>query len=87
MHAMRAREREGIHTIARKGATVDKQTKFFFFLSGNGKWHTDRSVVVGKYTQTRQKWLRAKIVKSGHGRHYKKALAVYRRGTTQAPQY
>ena len=29
-------------------------------------------MVVGKYTQTRQKRLRAKIVKSNHGRHYKK---------------
>ena len=83
MHAIRDREREGIHTIARKGATVDKQTKYiFFFLSGNGKWHTDRSVVVGKYTQTRQKWLRAKIVKSDHGRHYKEVLVVYRKRTT-----
>ena len=45
---------------------------------GDGEWHTDGPVVVGKYTQTRQRWLRAKIVKSGHGRHYKEALAVYR---------
>ena len=29
-------------------------------------------MVVGKYTQTRQMWLRAKIVKSSHDRHYKK---------------
>ena len=29
-------------------------------------------MVVNKYTQTRQRWLRAKIVKSSHGRHYKK---------------
>ena len=54
-----------------------------FLLSGDGDWHTDRPVVVGKYTQTRQKWLRAKIVKFDHGRHYKEALAVYRKeGTT-----
>ena len=32
--------------------------------------HTD--VVVNKYTQTRQRRLRAKIVKSSHGRYYKK---------------
>ena len=32
--------------------------------------HTD--VVVGKYTQTKQRQLRAKIVKSSHSRHYKK---------------
>ena len=29
-------------------------------------------MVVGRYTQTRQRWLRAKIVKSKHSRHYKK---------------
>ena len=29
-------------------------------------------MVVDKYTQTRQRWLRAKIVKSSHSRHYKK---------------
>ena len=29
-------------------------------------------MVVNKYTQTRQRQLRAKIVKSSHGRHYKK---------------
>ena len=29
-------------------------------------------MVVGKYTKTRQRWLRAKIVKSSHGKHYKK---------------
>ena len=39
---------------------------------GDREWHTDGSVVVGKYTQTRQRWLRAKIVKPSHGRHYKK---------------
>ena len=39
---------------------------------GDGEWHTDGPVVVDKYTQTRQRWLRAKIVKSGHCRHYKK---------------
>ena len=32
--------------------------------------HTD--VVVGKYTQTRQRQLRVKIVKSSHSKHYKK---------------
>ena len=47
---------------------------------GDREWHTDGSVVVGKYTQTRQRWLRAKIVKPSHGRHYKGALAVYKKG-------
>ena len=54
-----------------------------FLLSGDGEWHTNGPVVVSKYTQIRQMWLRAKIVKFGHGRHYKEALAVYRtRDTT-----
>ena len=50
-----------------------------FLLSGDGKWHTNKLVVVGKYTQTRKRLLRAKIVKSGYGRLYKEALAVYMR--------
>ena len=45
---------------------------------GDGEWHTNGPIVVGKYTQTRQRWLRAKIVKFGHSKHYKEALAVYR---------
>ena len=49
-----------------------------FPLSGDGEWLTVGPVVVGRYTQTRQKWLRAKIVKSDHGRYYKEALVVYR---------
>ena len=48
-------------------------------MSGDREWHIDGPVVVGKYTQTRQRLLRAKIVKSGHGRHYKRALAMYRK--------
>ena len=47
-------------------------------MSGDGEWYTVGLVVVGRYTQTRQRWLRARIVKSGHGRHYKEALIVYR---------
>ena len=49
-----------------------------FLLSGDGEWHTNGPVVVSKYTKTRQRWLRAKIVKFGHDRHYKKAFVVYR---------
>ena len=33
-------------------------------------------LVVGKYAQTRQRQLRGKMVKSGHGRHYKRTLAM-----------
>ena len=40
----------------------------------------DEPVVVDKYTQTRQRWLKGKIVKSGHGRHYKKTFTVPRTG-------
>ena len=49
-----------------------------FLLSSDGEWHTVGPVVVGRYTQTGQRWLRAKIAKSGHDRDYKKALAMYR---------
>ena len=45
-----------------------------------GGWHTNRPVVVGKYSQTRQRWLRVKTVKSSHGRHYKEILAVNSEG-------
>ena len=38
----------------------------------SGTANADRLVVVGKYTQTRQRRLKAKIVKFGHSRHYKK---------------
>ena len=72
---MRDMEREGTHTIAIKGATADKHTKYLS-LSGDGEWHTDELVVVDKYTQTRQRLLRAKIVKSVHGRHYKGSLSL-----------
>ena len=68
---MRDRERERTQTVAGKGAMANKQTKYSS-LYGDGGWHTDRTVMVGQYTQTRQRRLRAKIVKSGHGRHYKK---------------
>ena len=51
-------------------------------MSGDGEWHIDEPVVVSRYTHTRQRWLRVKIVKSGHGRHYKEAIAVYRKRDT-----
>ena len=46
---------------------------------GDREWHTNGPVVVGKYTQIRQRLLRSKIVKSDHDRHYKEALTVYRK--------
>ena len=47
---------------------------------GVGEGDADEPVVVGKYTQTRQRWLKGKIVKSGHDRCYKKTSIVPRRG-------
>ena len=47
---------------------------------GAGEGDADEPVVVGKYTQTRQKWLKGKIVKSSHDRHYKKTSTVPRTG-------
>ena len=43
-------------------------------LSGKGECHTP--LVVSKYVQTRQRRLRGKVVKTGHGRHYKMIFAV-----------
>ena len=39
-----------------------------------GGRHTDGTVMVGQYTQTRQRELRVKTVKLGHGRHYKRRV-------------
>ena len=50
-------------------------------MSGDGERYTD--VVVGKYTQTKQRRLRAKIVKSSHGRHYKKEPVLCTGTTTR----
>ena len=47
-------------------------------MPGAGEGDADEPVVVGKYTQTRQRWLKGKIVKSGHGKHYKKTFTVPR---------
>ena len=48
-----------------------------------GGRHIDGTVMVDQYTQTRQRELRVKTVKSGRGRHYKKEdLAVNRGGGT-----
>ena len=37
-------------------------------------------MVVSKYTQTRKRWLKGKIVKSGHDKHYKNTFTVPRTG-------
>ena len=41
-------------------------------------------MVVGKYTQTRQRWLRAKIVKFGNSRRYKKGALTLHEGKNRA---
>ena len=76
---MRDREREGIHTIVGRGCH-GRLTNKKSFLPGDGERHID--VVVGKYTQTRQRQLRAKIVKFSYGRHYKKEPLLYTVTTT-----
>ena len=53
---------------------------------GVGEGDADEPVVVGKYTQTRQRWLKGEIVKSGHGRHYKKTSTVPRRGVKKTEE-
>ena len=47
-------------------------------MSGTGEGDANEPVVVGKYALTRQRWLKGKIVKFGHGRHYKKTSIVPR---------
>ena len=49
-------------------------------MSGAREGDVNEPVVVDKYTQTIQKWLKGKIVKSGHGRRYKKTSTVPRIG-------
>ena len=77
MHAMRVGERERLHRgkKGRHGRPINKTT---FSLSRAGEGDASKPVVVGKYTKTRQRWLKGKIVKSSHDRHYKKAFTVPR---------
>ena len=77
---MRDRERKGTYIIAGRGCHGRLTNKIVLSLSGDGEWHID--VVVGKYTQTRQRRLRAKMVKSSHGRYYKKKPLLCTRTTT-----
>ena len=79
MHAMRVRERKRLHR-GRKGRHGRPINKIYFSLSGARKGDANELVVVGKYTQTRQRWLKGKIVKSSHGRRYKKTSTMPRTG-------
>ena len=77
MYAMRDRERKRLHR-GKKGRHGKPINKTVFSLSGAGEGDANEPVVVGKYTQTRQRWLKGKIVKSGHNRRYKKTSIVPR---------
>ena len=78
MYAMRDRERKHLHR-SRKGCHGKLINKTAFLCLELGRGDADEPVVVGKYTQTRQRCLKGKIVKSGHGRHYKKTFTVPRK--------
>ena len=79
MHAVRDRERKHLHRgkKGRHGKPINKTT---FSLSGAWEGDANEPVMVSRYTQTIQRWLKGKIVKSGHGRHYKKTFTVPRKG-------
>ena len=77
MHDMNDRERTCLHR-GRKGCYDRPINKTVFSLSRAGDGDENELVVVGKYTQTRERWLKGKIVKSGHGRRYKKTSTVPR---------
>ena len=79
MHAMRVGERKRLHR-GRKGHHDRPINKTAFSLSGAGEGDANEPIVVCKYTQTRQRWLKGKIVKSSHGRHYKRTFTVPRTG-------
>ena len=85
MHAMRVGERERLHRgkKGRHGRPINKTT---FSLSRAGEGDASELVVVSKYTQTRQRWLKGKIVKSGHGRYYKKTSTVPRTGVEKTKE-
>ena len=72
-------ERENAYTVAGQ-APRQAINKTVFSLSGAGEGDASELVVVSKYTQTRQRWLKGKIVKSSHGRRYKKTSIMPRTG-------
>ena len=73
MHALREKERKHL-CRGKQECYGGLRNETNLPLSGKGECHTD--LVVGKYAQTRQRRLRGKVVKTGHGRHYKRTLAV-----------
>ena len=79
MHAMRVRERKRLHR-GRKGLHDRPINKTNFSLFEAGEGDANETVVVGKYTQTKKRWLKGKIVKYSHGRRYKKTSTMPRTG-------
>ena len=76
---MRDKERKRLHR-GKKGRHDRPINKTVFSLSGVGEGDADEPVVVGKYTQTRQRWLKGKIIKFSHNRCYKKTSTMPRTG-------
>ena len=76
---MRDRERKRLHR-GRKGRHGRPINETTFSLSEAEEDDANEPVVVDKYTQTRQRWLKGKIVKSGHDRRCKRASTVPRTG-------
>ena len=74
---MRDRERKRLHR-GKKGRHGKPINKTVFSLSGAGEGDANEPVVVGKYTQTRQRWLKGKIIKSSHDRCYNKTSTMPR---------
>ena len=85
MHAMRDKERKHLHR-GRKRRHDKLINKTTFSLFGAGKGDANEPVVVSKYIQTRQRWLKGKIVKPGHGRRYKKTSTVPRIGVKKTEE-
>ena len=76
------RKRASISQQVRVPRQTNKQNNLLFLVMGSGTASIDEPIVVGKYTQTRQRQLKAKMVKASHGRHYIKdpCRAQERRG-------
>ena len=64
--------------MAGKGCHGRLINKKAFLCLERGRGDANEPVVVGKYTQARQRWLKGKIVKSSHRRRYKRASTVPR---------
>ena len=73
---LESRERESIYAVAGRSATVDWRMKQTCLCLARVSGTQMNPLVVGKYAQTRQRRLKGKVVKTGHGRHYKRTLAM-----------